>query len=279
MARDGYQDPFEGLRLDDSFVRGARFIEPSADERAVTHGEVRPGHCRVQPAHRGVPGAFNRWMWAPYSPRGRRATRFVALVTLLAGVAGLGLFLLRHGGPRTAVVSAPAPSAGIPARAQDRATVDGPDASPATTPATSPAGPVPGGGQRFGVDAALLAALREGDCLLWTPDPAHAVVPIRVSCDQSHVDQVTRVINLAGPFPVWPAWPGSDGLATATLTNCPDAARNLLGSTGMATDMKIASIYPEEAEWLAGAHGLVCTIRPDDLRPRVGPVRAVGVSA
>ncbi len=277
MARDGCQDPFEGLCLDDRFVRGARFVEPSADERAVTHGEVRSAHCRVQPAHRGVPSAFQRWAWAPASPRGRRATRFVALVTVLAGVAGLGLFLLRHGVPRMAAVSAPAPSAGIPARVYDRAGSGSPGVAPAS-PAVNVASPPPGGDQRFAVDAALLAGLREGDCLTWTPDPARTVLPIRVPCEQPHVDQVTRVLDLAGPFPAWPVWPGPHELASATRMNCPDVARSLAGSTETVPDVWTASMYPEEPEWLAGAHGLVCTVRTGDLRPRVGPVRAVGVA-
>jgi hypothetical protein len=197
----------------------------------------------------------------------------VALATLLAGMIGLGLFLLRHGGPRMAT---PAPSAGIVARVYDRA-AGGPPRTVPTAGPLGPLGPLPGDGQRFAVDASLLAGLREGDCLTWTPDPAHEVVPVRVSCDQPHIDQIIQIVDLSGGFPGWLVWPGSAGLTTATLTHCPDAVRGLSGTTVMAPDLLVASIYPEKPAWLAGVYGLICTLRTGDLRTRLGPAQAVGV--
>ncbi len=195
----------------------------------------------------------------------------MALLTLLAGMAGLGLFLLRHGGPRTAVVSAPAPSAGIPARAQEHATAGVPGTGPDLSPET-----VPGRTQRFVVGVSLLAALRPGDCLAWSPDPDHEVTPVRVPCDQPHVDEVTRIVDLTGTFTVWP---GRPALGAAATTDCAGASRNILGTADAAPHTQAASIYPEESGWLAGARGVVCTIRADDFQPRAGSLRAHGVPA
>ncbi len=271
MARDG-RDPFEGLHLDDSFVRSARFIEPSADERATASGGAPHGHCRVEPVHQEGHRAFYRWVWASNSPRGRRATRLVAFLTLLAGMAGLGLFLLRHG-PRAAVVSAVASSAGTPVRMQDRVPTAAAGSIPATSPATSPA-VLSVRAQRFALEPSLLAGLRPGDCLVWSPDPAREVTPTRAGCDQPHLDQVTGVVDLTGPFP---GWPGRPALDAAASKDCADAARNLFGGADAVPHMRVASIYPEEAAWQAGTHALVCTVRTDDLRPRVGPAQVAGL--
>ncbi|ONH36337.1 septum formation family protein [Protofrankia sp. BMG5.30] len=268
MARDG-RDPFEGLHLDDTFVRSARFIEPSADERLAASGEAARGRCRVEPVRSKGQRVFYRWMWTPGSPRRRRATRLVAFLTLLAGMAGLGLFLLRNN-PRAAVVSAPAPSAGTPVRMQEPGLAD---SAAAASPATSPAVlSVPA--QRFVLEPTLLGELRPGDCLLWAPDSAHEVTPAKVGCDQPHLDQVTGVVDLAAPFP---GWPGRPALDAATARDCVAAARAIFGDTGSVPGLKVASIYPEESAWQAGTHALVCTVRADDLRPRVGPAPVVGL--
>ncbi|WP_250292440.1 MULTISPECIES: septum formation family protein [unclassified Frankia] len=269
MARDG-RDPFEGLRLDDTFVRSARFIEPSADERVAASGEAARGRCRVEPVRSKGQRVFYRWMWAPGSPRRRRTTRLVAFLTLLAGMAGLGLFLLRNN-PRTAVVSAPAPSAGTPVRMHEPAP-GGPPAA-AGPPATSPA-VLSARAQRFVLEPTLLSGLRPGDCLLWAPDSAREATPAKVGCDQPHLDQVTGVVDLAAPFP---GWPGRPALDAATARDCVAAARALFGDAGGVPGLRIASIYPEESAWQAGTHALVCTVRADDLRPRVGPAPAVGL--
>ncbi|MGF7238030.1 MAG: hypothetical protein ACQSGP_24185, partial [Frankia sp.] len=86
------RDPFEGVNLDEEFVRDARFVEPSAAQRTGAAGpagtstrervlaRVRRSGGRAVPSRRAVDGAVRRVGRLRRSRR--RTARFLALLVL-----------------------------------------------------------------------------------------------------------------------------------------------------------------------------------------------------
>ncbi|SNQ45704.1 conserved hypothetical protein [Frankia canadensis] len=254
-----HQDPFEGLRLDERFVRGARFLEPSAAERG------RP----VVPAPRGLPGMLHRLVAPPWLPRrSRRIARMVTFVAIVVGMITITVVALRQTATR----------GGVGTAARLGALAASPGGSPTAMSALgggSLAEPPAG----YAVTPALLAALRRGDCLTWKPYDASTasvltpVAPVRVSCDRPHIDEVTRLVDLD---PVFTRWPGASTVAQAAQDRCAGALRDFAGAIDATPHHVVGAIYPSEPSWQAGARIVACTVRTDDLRPRSGPFRIVG---
>jgi hypothetical protein len=209
-----HQDPFEGLRLDERFVRGARFLEPSAAERG-----------QVVPAPRGLPGFLHRLVSPPRLPgRSRRIARMVTFLAIVVGMITITVVALRQTATRGGV----------------------------------------GTSSRLGA----LAASPGGSPSVMAP-----VAPVRVSCDQPHIDEVTRLVDLD---PVFTRWPGASTVAQAAQDRCAGALRDFAGAIDAAPHHIVGTIYPSEPSWQDGARLVACTVRADDLRPRPGPFRVVG---
>ncbi|WP_261568283.1 septum formation family protein [Frankia gtarii] len=267
-----HQDPFEGLRLDERFVRGARFLEPSAAERGRQHDRSVSSRCQVVPAPRGLPGFFHRLVSPPKPPgRSWQIAQMVTFIAIIVGMITITVVALRQtatrGGPGTATrLSSTTASQG--------GSASGAGAVRAVT--GSPAGPPAG----FAVSPALLAALHRGDCLNWTPYqpsapvPIAPVVPVRVGCDRPHIDEVTRLVNLASMFG---RWPGASAVAQAADARCAGALRDFAGAIDATPHLIVGTIYPSEPSWQEGARLVACTVRTDDLHVRTGRFRVVGL--
>jgi len=196
-----HQDPFEGLRLDERFVRGARFIEPSAAERSRSRGRPASRPCQVVPAPRGLPGFFHRLVSPPRPPgRSRQIARMVTFMAIIVGMVTITVVALRQTASRTGQgLASPASATSLGTSVAGSATTIPLASEPLTGPAAG-----------FAISPTLVASLRPGDCLNWTPTPAGApgpvtpVVPMRVACRSSHIDEVTRMVDLSSTFDAWP---------------------------------------------------------------------------
>ncbi len=266
-----HQDPFEGLRLDERFVRGARFLEPSAAERSRQHGRTASGRCQVVPAPRGLPGFFHRLVAPPKPPgRPRQIAQMVTFIAIIVGMITITVVALRQTATRGGAGSATRLAA--PSASQDGAA-----SAASARPAVS--GSLTGPPAGYAVAPALLAALHRGDCLNWTPYPAGAPVPmvpvvaVRVSCDRPHIDEVTRLVNLA---PLFGRWPGASAVTQVADARCAGALRDFAGAIDATPHYIVGTIYPSEPSWQDGARSVACTVRTDDLRARTGPFRAIG---
>lgn len=264
-----HEDPFEGLRLNERFVRGARFLEPSADERGRS-SEPASGstRCQVVPAPRGLPGVFHRMVSPPAPPgRSRRIARMVTFLAIVVGMITITVVALRQTATRGGT--------GVTAARAGAATAVG--SSPTLRSAVTSGLSEPPAG--FTVSAALISSLHRGDCLAWTPLPAgdidvlRPVVPVRVGCDQPHIDQVTRLVDLAGPDE---NFPGASTLAQRARQRCAGALRDSTGAIDSAPHLAVGALYPSEPSYAAGVRRGVCTVRPDDLRTRNEPIRVIG---
>ncbi|WP_251736392.1 septum formation family protein [Frankia sp. R82] len=265
-----HEDPFEGLRLNERFVRGARFLEPSADERGRSPEATATTRCQVVAAPRGLPGFFHRMVSPPTPPgRSRRIARMVTFLAIVVGMITITVVALRQTATRGGT--------GISATARSGATMAAAGSTPTLRSAVTSGRSEPPAG--YAVTAALMASLRPGDCLAWTPLPAgdidvlRPVTPVRVGCDRPHIDQVTRVVELAGPAE---NFPGASALAQRARDRCAGALRDRTGAVDAAPHLAVGAIYPSEPSFAAGVRVGVCTVRPDDLRARSEPIRIVG---
>ncbi|MCK9894686.1 septum formation family protein [Frankia sp. AgB32] len=131
----------------------------------------------------------------------------------------------------------------------------------------------------FALSKGLLDSLRKGDCLLWTPiaanstAPPEPVTPVRVGCDRPHIDEVTRLVDLA---PLFVRWPGASTLAKAAGQRCAGALRDYVGAIDSTPHHVVGTVYPSEPSWQSGARTAVCTVRTDDLAVRSGAFRSLG---
>ncbi|MCK9927041.1 septum formation family protein [Frankia sp. Mgl5] len=283
-----HPDPFEDLRLDERFVRSARFLEPSARERAGQVARAHGTRCQVVPAPRGLQGFVHRLFVAPPrpAPRTRRLTRVLAVVTLAVGMISLTVVALRQtAGRGTPVATEPLPVSqvstpvGGPASASsvgefaDGAAATGGGSgggggvgfSASSVPLTvDPAVGVPGG---FDLAPGLFAAIRKGDCMAWSARSVSPVTPVRVDCAAPHVDEVTKIVDLGGRFA---DWPGVEVLRTTARDVCAGSMREYVGALDVAPHQVVGSVRPDEASWERGVRAVVCTIRSDDLAARSG---------
>ncbi|WP_462188000.1 MULTISPECIES: septum formation family protein [unclassified Frankia] len=197
----------------------------------------------------------------------------VTFLAIIVGMITITVVALRQTANRTSPTAArlaPTTSSGSSVAATRQTAV------PAATGALT--GPPAG----FGLRPDLLAALRPGDCLNWTPYPAGSlasvdpVVPVRVSCGEPHIDEVTRMVDLAVLFQ---RWPGASAIAEVTDERCAGALREFAGAVDSTPHRTAGTIYPSEPSWQHGAHAAVCTVRTGDLRPRSGPSRVPGAVA
>ena len=264
------QDPFEGLRLDERFVRDAKFHEPSAAERLGASGSASGKRCQVVPASRGLPGFFHRFVSPPRpGPPARRLARLLAVLTLTIGLVSLTLLALRHTAGRGSQLAAPpTPTSGagtlptsVLSAAQTGATGTSGDGSRSTgepgepPPNGDPAG-TPAAG--FTLTPALISQLSPGHCLNWTAASAAPVVPTLVSCDAPHVDKVTRVVDLAGRFSTWP---GGEALRTAANDLCGNPRSAPAASPGDDPGQVVGVLHPDRPSWERGVRQAVCTVR------------------
>ncbi|MBX6389248.1 MAG: septum formation family protein [Frankia sp.] len=244
-------DPFENLRLDEGFVRAARFIEPSAAERMRGGDRRDPGRCQVVPAHRRLSPGMHRMVWAPHpGRRGRRAARIIAMIAVLAGVISI-IVALRHGGSRTAGTTTSAATGPAPVS---------PSQPAAVVPPRSAGGIV--------VSAALLASLREGSCVDWDPTTPNGGLAARVvPCGEDHRAEVVRMVRLDLRFP-GENWPGVAALDAVAAAECGTAFADYVARVRPpdATPVR-GSLEPGAEAWAAGARQLACTVQRENLAP------------
>ncbi|WP_018504504.1 septum formation family protein [Parafrankia discariae] len=287
-----HPDPFEDLRLDERFVRSARFLEPSARERAGQAARTHGTRCQVVPAPRGLQGFVHRLFVAPPrpAPRTRRLTRVLAVVTLAVGMISLTFVALRQtAGRGTPVATEPLPVSQVstPVGGPETASSVGELAGGATAaggggaggagfsasslPLTvDPAVGVPGG---FDLAPELFAAIHRGDCLAWSARSVAPVTPVRVACAAPHVDEVTKIVDLGDRFG---DWPGTEVLHTTARDVCAGSMREYVGALDVAPHHVVGSVRPDEASWERGVRAVVCTIRSDDLAARSGRFLVAG---
>ncbi|CUU55731.1 Septum formation [Parafrankia irregularis] len=275
-----HPDPFEGVRLDERFVRSARFLEPSAMERAGRFPPASGARCTVVPAPRGLHGLVFRLFVAPPrpAPRARRLTWVLAVLTLALGMISLTFIALRQTARSVPVATLPQPALGISTTSSTLASHEagGQVATTATRFATGPsslagngaaAGLAAAASQGFDLTPALFAGLRAGDCLAWPAAPATRLAPVPVDCSQPHIDEITKVVDRAGGDA---SWPGADVLSASATDLCGGSLLASAGAFGVASSGVVATVWPDRASWEGGVHGLACTIRSQDLTPRSG---------
>jgi len=259
------RDPFENLRLDEGFVRAARFIEPSAAERGQTADRRDPGRCQVVPANRRLPAGMHRIIWAPRPGiRHRRATRVLAFLAVLAGVISI-VVALRHSNNRAGTTATSAPG------------------TARTSPASSaPLAPRTAGGVL--VTPTLLSSLRVGQCVTWDlASSASAAdvdtVPAKtVPCEQPHRAQVIKIIDDLG-WRVPAKWPDVATLDSLATTHCGAAFNSYVGSTRAGLSPVAGALEPGPEAWAEGLKKLACTVQLPDLALVSGPLAAATTPA
>jgi hypothetical protein len=268
------RDPFDGLRLDERFVRGARFIEPPATDRRPDGDAQRGAPVQVSPAPRGLPGFFHRLVAPPTpAPRGRRAARLVATVALAVGMVSLAVVLLRQNATRvqpgtepSSVVAGPTVelTAAASASQSESASRVTPGAD-AGTGAGSGAG-VPGtsltGDRQTApgvvVPAAVMPSLDRGVCLTWTTAAGPVATGVGVvDCSAPHRAEVTGIVALADRFPAWPGRGALDGVVEQA---CPAALDEHMVTDPRGLLAQPGGAYPAQAEWAGEARALVCLV-------------------
>jgi Septum formation len=262
------RDPFEGLVLDEHFVRSARFTEPTASDRVRRRKPVT-----------GLPGRL-RWArrlgWR--SVRQRRFARALTMLSLFAAFAGIAFGVYRQ-----AVRAIPAPStraADVTVRVFNRGDAS---AAPAATagkvpltaggsvdPAASaasvggaPTATGPAIDPNSGPDSADTGApgpawetnLRVGDCVAPTTVDGSPLLTL-VPCATPHPEEVSGIVDLGRRFG---PWPGQTAIIDLAQSACRSA---LIGYTGSrVTQSDAAAMVPGRSAWDAGARRVICTIR------------------
>jgi Septum formation len=255
------EDPFEGLRLDEGFVRAARFIEPAAAERGKFGDQRRSGQCQVVPAHRGLPGFFHGLVWPPHPRRRpRRVAQVLAVLAVAVGMISLMVVTLRHNVGRGGTAAAPPPSAA------NRA---GRPASTASAPESTAVG--------VQIPAAVLRGLHRGDCVTWEPAGRPAVAGAKVvTCGEAHVAEVTRIVELGSQFT---GWPGRDVLDALAVTACPAALAGYVDGSRRGLAPVVGSLLPSVEGWTDGVRRLACTVQGERLKSWTGSVAATDLPA
>jgi hypothetical protein len=253
------------VRLDDDFVRAARFIEPSAADRARVGDARKPGRRQVLPVHRGFPGVFYRFVW--FSRLGlRHRLRVVAALALALGMLSVGVLVFRQNTGRAEPATAGAnpaagPSIEVTATSSGRAT-------DATAPAKALVGVV--------LSASAARATAPGDCLTWVPLSAGTVVTDEVACLELHRAKVTKIIKLAD----WSAaWPGQHEIDALAVQKCAAPLPGGFGVGHSAFVPRASSLHVAEKDWVGDARVLVCIIANQQGAPWADPPPAVSAAA
>lgn len=268
------RDPFDGVRLDEGFVKAARFIEPSAVERRSGGDAKRGAPCQVSPVHRGLPGFFFRLVSPPKpAQRRRRAARLVTAVALTVGMVSLAVVLLRQNVGRGQPTAQPtAVLAGPTVEVTASATVVTPgDRTGAATAAAS--------GERLSalgvvIPATVTPRLAAGVCLTWTSVDAGTTAAglAVVDCFAQHRAEVTGVVDLAERFPTWPGRGAMDGVVENT---CPAVLADYLNTDPRGLLPRPGGAYPGQSDWNSSSQVLACLVVDRDSRSWTGSVRAV----
>jgi hypothetical protein len=253
-----HRDPFENLRLDEGFVRAARFIEPSAADRGGAGDRRDPGRCQVVPAHRRLPAGMHRMVWAPRPSRRRRVARAVALIAVLAGLISV-VITLRH----------------TPSRSASPATSGA--GEPRTSPvATTPVAVRPAGGVL--ITPTLLTTLVVGDCVEWDP-AADSLAAAKVQCGLPHRAEVIKVVDLSKRLP-GDAWPGIAKFDVVAAAECAQVFNAYTGTSVKPGLVPYSgALEPTTEAWSTGVRKLACTAQLSELAPMTGLLGPVPTAA
>ena len=106
-------DPFEGLTLDEEFVRGAEVVEESAEARLARLARIDAEHKRLAEARKGQQAELDRSLrrQARKARRGARMgghwQRFVVIAAIVAVAGGLVVWNMRNPGGTSALGGGP----------------------------------------------------------------------------------------------------------------------------------------------------------------------------
>ena len=275
------RDPFEGLVLDEHFVRAARFSEPPALERVRRRGAVT-----VVPARRRWTRRLG-WRSLP----GHRVARMLTLLSLFAAFFGIAFGVYRQASRSMPTPAARAADVTVRvfsgrAAALASAADDVPGGARGGVPLTTEGSLNPGAVAAAGVGAQAAGSsgsgedagagddppapiwasvLRVRDCVRPAGDSAEATL-VAVSCQTPHPEEVTGLVDLRRRFG---AWPGTADVAAYARSACRKELAVYPGVGTAAYDA--AAMVPGRAAWDGGVRVLVCTIRlPSGLPGGVG---------
>jgi hypothetical protein len=246
------RDPFEGLRLDEGFVRAARFIEPSAADRRHG-GEVgRLGGNQVFPARRGLPRLVRGVVGAS-----RHRARALAALALTLGLLSLGVLFVRQNAGRGGQSASPASPAAGPAIETTATALYGGGKSADMSGARPAERPAPPPRSNFVVPVAVALAADDGDCMWWPSGEAGPLDAREVDCAAPHRGEVTGIIDLARRFP---AWPREEALGEVLATACQAALPVRLGAVSPAIAAWPGALHVSRVAWEGDARVLVCIL-------------------
>jgi hypothetical protein len=116
-----------------------------------------------------------------------------------------------------------------------------------------------------------------GDCFDDTIDAngeyVYTGVPLIVPCAEPHDNEVFEVFQLAEG-----AYPGSDALGEQGEALCVGAFTDFVGVDWSVSPLDYLWIWPEEDEWDAGGHEIICSVYLPDHKIR-GTMEGSGMSA
>jgi len=116
-----------------------------------------------------------------------------------------------------------------------------------------------------------------GDCFDDTIDAdgeyVYTGVPLSVPCDEPHDNEVYAVFQMAEG-----EYPGSDAFGEQGEELCDEAFTDFVGVDWSVSPLSYLWIWPEEDEWDAGGHEVVCAVYLPDHKIR-GTMEDSGMSA
>jgi hypothetical protein len=100
-------------------------------------------------------------------------------------------------------------------------------------------------------------ALGKGDCIEEIASSGKVYGVGLVDCTTPHAAQVSRTFTADGEI-----WPGEYSLQTSALIGCPLALAYAIGEVESPLDTSF--LIPEEDDWDAGDHRIVCLVEAED---------------
>jgi hypothetical protein len=185
----------------------------------------------------------------------------LAVLAVAVGMISLMVVTLRHNVGRGGTAAAPPPSAANQA---------GRPASTASAAGTT----VPG----VQITADVLRGLRRGDCVTWQSQagPPVATGTRVVTCGESHVAEVTRIVELGSQFT---GWPGREALDALAATACPAALAGYVDGSRRGLAPVAGSLLPSAQGWTGGMRRLACTVQGERLKSWTGSVGTTDLPA